>query len=154
MKNRSQNSQKEYFIKCLLSKLEEEKENIVKQQNNPEGTTTRYFLIDDLLPKKDVESIYNAFPRTGEGFFDRDTFREKKQTSANLNEYDQGLADITYAFQNKAIVKYIEDILTYELLEPDPKLYAGGLSMMFPGDYLNPHVDNSHYVQYFALFEH
>ena len=29
-------------------------------------------------------------------------------------------------------------------LEPDPKLYAGGLSMMFAGDFLNPHIDNSH----------
>ncbi len=23
-------------------------------------------------------------------------------------------------------------------------LYAGGLSMMFEGDFLNPHIDNSH----------
>jgi Rps23 Pro-64 3,4-dihydroxylase Tpa1-like proline 4-hydroxylase len=144
MKNQLQNSKEEYFIKCLLSKLEEEKENIIKQWNNPEGTTTRYFSIDNLLPKKDVESIYNAFPRTGEGFFDRDTFREKKRTSANLREYDQVLSDITYAFQSKVVVKYIEDILSYEVLEPDPKLYAGGLSMMFPNDYLNPHIDNSH----------
>jgi Rps23 Pro-64 3,4-dihydroxylase Tpa1-like proline 4-hydroxylase len=144
MKNLSQSGQEEYFIKCLLNRLNEERESILKQWNNPNGTTTRYFSIDNLLPKEDVESIYNAFPRTGEGFFDRETFREKKRTSANLNEYDQILSDITYAFQNKAVVKYIEDILSYEELEPDPKLYAGGLSMMFPEDYLNPHIDNSH----------
>jgi Rps23 Pro-64 3,4-dihydroxylase Tpa1-like proline 4-hydroxylase len=29
-------------------------------------------------------------------------------------------------------------------LEPDPSLYAGGLSMMTKGDFLNPHIDNSH----------
>lgn len=31
-----------------------------------------------------------------------------------------------------------------KLLEPDPKLYARGLSMMSKNDYLNPHIDNSH----------
>ena len=36
------------------------------------------------------------------------------------------------------------EILAYEKIEPDPKLYAGGLSMMFEGDFLNPHIDNSH----------
>lgn len=29
-------------------------------------------------------------------------------------------------------------------IDPDPKLYAGGLSIMFPNDYLNPNIDNSH----------
>lgn len=32
----------------------------------------------------------------------------------------------------------------FKKIEPDPKLYAGGLSMMFSGDFLNPHIDNSH----------
>lgn len=29
-------------------------------------------------------------------------------------------------------------------LEPDPQLYAGGVSVMGRGHFLNPHVDNSH----------
>lgn len=29
-------------------------------------------------------------------------------------------------------------------VEPDPLLYAGGVSAMGPGDFLNPHLDNSH----------
>jgi Rps23 Pro-64 3,4-dihydroxylase Tpa1-like proline 4-hydroxylase len=35
-------------------------------------------------------------------------------------------------------------LIGFEKIEPDPKLYAGGLSMMFQGDFLNPHLDNSH----------
>src|SRR5438105_13791226 len=30
-------------------------------------------------------------------------------------------------------------------LDPDPELYAGGISLMMRGQFLNPHVDNSHH---------
>jgi hypothetical protein len=36
------------------------------------------------------------------------------------------------------------DLVDLEHLESEPSLYAGGLSMMFRDDFLNPHIDNSH----------
>ena len=42
------------------------------------------------------------------------------------------------------MVNLVSEICGIEKIEPDPKLYAGSLSMMFPDDYLNPHIDNSH----------
>ena len=53
-------------------------------------------------------------------------------------------------FHQKAKIKYgrvvnlISEICNIKTIEPDPKLYAGGLSMMFKDDFLNPHIDNSH----------
>jgi Rps23 Pro-64 3,4-dihydroxylase Tpa1-like proline 4-hydroxylase len=82
--------------------------------------------------------------RDGSGFFSRESFREKKRTSANLDAYDPILADITFAIQDERVVAAVADIAEFEQIEPDPKLYAGGLSMMFHGDFLNPHIDNSH----------
>jgi len=82
----------------------------------------------------------NAFPRNGEGFFNRESFREKKKTSADLGQYNQILSDITYAFQNPEVVSLIEKILGLDAIKPDPVLYAGGLSMMFPDDYFNHSV--------------
>ena len=137
-------SNKEYFVELLLSRLYKSKEQIFLQWNSPKNTNTRYFIIDKLLPKKEVEKIYNAFPQSGIGFFERKSFREKKKTSANLTDYGQILSDITYAFQDSKVVNLIAEILEMEKIEPDPILYAGGLSMMFKGDYLNPHIDNSH----------
>jgi len=96
------------------------------------------------LPESDVEEIYAAFPRNGEGFFDRESFREKKRTSANLSTFNAILSDITYAIQDVRIINKISEICSLKGIEPDPMLYAGGLSMMFPNDYLNPHIDNSH----------
>jgi Rps23 Pro-64 3,4-dihydroxylase Tpa1-like proline 4-hydroxylase len=128
----------------LLEKIQTSAESIVKQWVNPVGTKTRHFVLDKLLEPTICESIYSAFPKDGDGFFNRESFREKKRTSADLGAYDKILADITYAFQDKRVVDLISNIIGFEQIEPDPKLYAGGLSMMFPGDFLNPHIDNSH----------
>ena len=137
-------SKENYFVNTLIEKISSSRESIKKQWQNPQGTKTKYFHLDNLLPNKDVEQIYSAFPRNGEGFFDRESFREKKRTSSDLSQYNSILSDITYAFQNQQIVSLISEIIGLEKIEPDPKLYAGGLSMMFPDDYLNPHIDNSH----------
>ncbi len=137
-------SKQEMFTLLLLDKIRSSAESIQTQWANPVGTKTRHFVIDELLDPTICQDIYHAFPKDGNGFFNRKSFREKKRTSADLSAYDQILADITYAFQDVRVVDLISDLVGFEQIEPDPRLYAGGLSMMFPGDYLNPHIDNSH----------
>ena len=78
----AQDDRKEYFVKILTEVINDRKADILRQWNNPIGTKTRHFFIDNLLPEEDVNKIYNAFPKNGEGFFDRESFREKKRTSA------------------------------------------------------------------------
>lgn len=128
----------------LVEKIHASSDAIKTQWASPDGTNTRHFVIDDLLDQTSCQSIFNAFPKDGNGFFNRDSFREKKRTSADLGAYEKILADITYAFQDKRVVDLVANIVGFKEIEPDPKLYAGGLSMMFPGDFLNPHLDNSH----------
>jgi len=137
-------SKQEYFVNKILQRLDAASEQIIAQWKNPEDTLTRHFYLDELLPRSDVEEIYAAFPRNGEGFFDRESFREKKRTSANLSDFNAILSDITYAIQDARVVNKVSELCSMKSIEPDPKLYAGGLSMMFPNDYLNPHIDNSH----------
>lgn len=134
----------EYFVDKILQRLDASSEEIKAQWENPKDTQTRHFYLDELLPQSDVEEIYGAFPKNGNGFFDRESFREKKRTSANLSDFNAILSDITYAIQDIRIVNKISELCSMKNIEPDPKLYAGGLSMMFPNDYLNPHIDNSH----------
>jgi Rps23 Pro-64 3,4-dihydroxylase Tpa1-like proline 4-hydroxylase len=131
----------------ILAKLESKRLSIARQWQHPEGTTTRHFVIDDFLPPAVTTEIYEAFPKNGEGFFNRESFREKKRTSANLCQYAPILSDVTYAFQAPVVVQSVSDIVGFTQIEPDPSLYAGGLSMMFKGDFLNPHIDNSHGAQ-------
>ncbi len=134
----------EQLVRLIVDRLDQERDAIVAQWNNPVGTPTRHFVLDNLLPADIAESIYQAFPRDGDGFFSKATFREKKKTSANLSEYPEILGEITYALQDAAVVAKVGEICGFKTLEPDPQLYAGGLSMMFKDDYLNPHIDNSH----------
>lgn len=135
---------KKNFVELILQRLFTEQTNIVAQWNNPVGTATKHFIVDDFLPKHICKEIFDAFPRDGSGFFNRESFREKKRTSANLDAYDPVLSEITYAFQDQSVIETIAKYINFEQIEPDPLLYAGGLSMMFNGDFLNPHLDNSH----------
>jgi Rps23 Pro-64 3,4-dihydroxylase Tpa1-like proline 4-hydroxylase len=144
IKKHALKNSKDYFVELLIGRITECKKEIINQWQNPCGTKTRHFVIDDLLPIKDVENIYNAFIKNSKTFHRRGSFREKKGTSAKLEQHEKVLTDITYAFQDKKLINLISGLLNLEKIEPDPTLYAGGLSMMFLGDFLNPHIDNSH----------
>lgn len=136
--------QRKEIVQLILDRLAAEQSNIRAQWLAPIGTTTRHFYVDDLLPIEVTNAAYNAFPRDAAGFFDRNTFREKKRYSAHLSEYPPILGDLTYALQDPAVVSKVAEIIGFKQIEPDPSLYAGGLSMMFKNDFLNPHIDNSH----------
>jgi Rps23 Pro-64 3,4-dihydroxylase Tpa1-like proline 4-hydroxylase len=128
----------------IVSRLDELAADIQKQWHNPEGTHTRHFVVDALLSDEMAQAIYEAFPRNADGFFDRQSFREKKKTLTNLSDYPPILSAITYAMQHPSVVDKVAQLVGVSDIIPDPSLYAGGLSMMFKDDFLNPHIDNSH----------
>lgn len=133
------------LVACVLDRLDEDLKRARAQWSNPpEGTATRHCYIDDLLPKDVALAIHQAFPRDGDGFLTLKSFREHKRTSAALDQYPRILADITYALQDPSVIEKVSELTGMSHLEPDPHLYAGGLSMMFKGEFLNPHIDNSH----------
>lgn len=132
------------LTELLIEKLTRNKEVLQEQWQSPENTKTHHFILDDLFPIDVCTQIYEAFPKNGDGFYSLDSFREKKRTSVNLSDYPAILGAVTYAFQDKRVVDLIAEIAGFEYIEPDPLLYAGGLSMMFKNDFLNPHLDNSH----------
>lgn len=130
--------------KLIVATLQEHFEKLQHEWTHPIGTSTRYFAVDNLLPHDIAMDIFNAFPHSGEHFDQRQSFREKKKTLQNLSLLPKILSDITFSLQHPDVIHTIENITGFNTLEGDPKLYAGGLSMMFPGDFLNPHIDNSH----------
>jgi Rps23 Pro-64 3,4-dihydroxylase Tpa1-like proline 4-hydroxylase len=134
----------QYITELILSKISSSRSSIKSQWENPEETNTRHFVIDELLEPTICTRIYDSFPKDGHRFYSRKSFRERKKTSGRLSDYDEVLSHITFALQDPRVVALISEIVGIDRLEPDPKLYAGGLSMMFAGDFLNPHIDNSH----------
>ncbi|KJY86190.1 2OG-Fe(II) oxygenase [Vibrio neptunius] len=103
-----------------------------------------YFYIDDLLPDEIVKEIYSCFPKP-ETMKLKKTLREYKYIAAQMDQYNPILEEAIYAFQDKKVVELVKEITSFDgELTPDEHLYAGGISLMGEGQYLNPHLDNSH----------
>ena len=102
-----------------------------------------HFVVDNLLPEEWAHAIRSAFPQPETMVLKR-SLRELKYVSAQMNLYDPLLEEIVYAFQQPGLLSLVEKITALAALEPDSMLYAGGISLMAPGHFLNPHIDNSH----------
>ncbi len=135
---------KKDLILMIHQKLESSSGLIREQWSKPNGTKTRHAVIDNLLDPPICHEAYNAFPLDTKNFYSMKSFRERKLTSSNLSQQKKILSDLTYALQDKKVVNLIGSLVGFKKLVPDPNLYAGGISMMFKGDFLNPHIDNSH----------
>lgn len=125
----------------IFNRLAEEEVDLRRQWL--ESGAVSYFVLDNLLPDTSARAIRSAFP-DHKTMMLKKSLRELKFVAAQMNKYDPSLEEIVYAFQDPKVVKIIERITGLKALEPDEMLYAGGISLMAPGHFLNPHVDNSH----------
>lgn len=135
---------KNYFSELILSKLESQKKYLLNQWNNPEQTQTKYFIVDNLLSEEDCLKIYESFDNKKVIWKIRKSFRESKNTTAKVDNFNNIIPAITDAFQEKRVVECISKITEIDKLEGDNSLYGSGISAMRKGDFLNPHIDNSH----------
>jgi Rps23 Pro-64 3,4-dihydroxylase Tpa1-like proline 4-hydroxylase len=104
---------------------------------------TRFTLVDDVLPADLAQRIYDAFPATGEMRL-MASFREQKYTSKALEKMQRLIHDALFAFQAPEVIAAVTGITGLRDMVGDPKLYAGGISAMTRGQFLDPHIDNSH----------
>ena len=131
------------LINLIVERLEREAEQIRADFQTEKGVKTRFAAIDNLLPDELARKIYASFP----SFNDMrllDSFREKKYTSKALEKFNPLISDITFAFQDERVIKKVAELIDIKDPKGDPHLYAGGISAMAKGHFLNPHLDNSH----------
>jgi Rps23 Pro-64 3,4-dihydroxylase Tpa1-like proline 4-hydroxylase len=102
-----------------------------------------YFVVDDLLPADLAKAIAGAFPDTASMTLKK-SLRELKYVTAQMDRCQSILEETIFAFHDPQIVSLIASITGLTRMEPDTQLYAGGLSVMGNGHFLNPHIDNSH----------
>ncbi len=100
-------------------------------------------VVDDLLPAEMVASVHKAFP-SADRLVLKKTLGQLKYVGYQMDRYDPLLEEIIYAFQDPRVVRIVSAITGISPLLPDERLYAGGISLMGQGHYLNPHLDNSH----------
>jgi Rps23 Pro-64 3,4-dihydroxylase Tpa1-like proline 4-hydroxylase len=101
------------------------------------------FVLDDLLPLDLANGVTRAFPPVSAMTLKK-SLREDKYIGVQMNLFDPLCEQIIYAFQHPRIVELLRQICGIPVLEADHHLYAGGLSVMLEGQFLNPHLDNSH----------
>ncbi len=131
------------LVDLIVKRLDEDAENISHDFQTDKGVRTKFAAIDDLLPAETAKKIYEAFPSTDKMRLLK-SFRELKYTSKSLGEFDPIISEITFAFQDERIVRKVAELTGIEDAVGDPHLYAGGISAMTKGHFLNPHLDNSH----------
>lgn len=126
----------------ILRRLESQKEDLTRQFDES-AAEIAHFVLDDLLPENLVNSIYRNFPNAKNTRLKKN-LREHKHVAYQMNNYASILEEVIYAFQDARVVQCISEICDLKQLEADKNLYAGGLSLMSQGHFLNPHLDNSH----------
>jgi Rps23 Pro-64 3,4-dihydroxylase Tpa1-like proline 4-hydroxylase len=135
---------KDELIQLIVKRLQADKNAAaISFARSSEHVGVRYCYVENLLPVEMARKIYNVFPKL-EQMRLMSSFRERKYTSKHFDQFSPVLKDITFAMQDIEVVKVIEEITGISQQIPDPTLYAGGLSMMGEGHFLNPHIDNSH----------
>ncbi len=102
-----------------------------------------YFVIDDLLPDQLALDIYRSFPDPSSMMLRR-SIRERKYVTSQMDRCAPLLDDAIHAFHDRRVVGAIQRATGLAQVEPDDKLYASGISLMGPGHFLHPHIDNSH----------
>lgn len=107
------------------------------------GRTVKSFVVDDLLPLELAEAISAAFPPV-EKMQLKHHLGELKYIGVQMDQYDPLLEECIFAFQAPEVVEAVSAVTGIEGLLPDEHLYAGGISAMVQGHFLNPHLDNSH----------
>ncbi len=133
----------ETIVGHIIARLKQDKDAISADFHGEKEIRTKYTAIDELLPPDLALDIYNAFPEVSKMRL-LDSFREKKYTSKALDDFDPLIKDATFAFQDERVIDIVSEITGVKDAVGDPYLYAGGISAMETGHFLNPHIDNSH----------
>lgn len=130
-----------YLADLILDKLIANKDELKKEFN--QFGRINSCIIDNLLPEQVAKGIYEVYPSPEEMALHR-SLRENKRIAAQMDLYNPILEEVVYAFQDERIVRVVEEITGLKEMIPDKHLYAGGISLMATGNFLNPHLDNSH----------
>lgn len=138
---------KNQLIELIVQRLNESKD-ILKKEFFLERPikVARLFTLDNLLPTEIAESIYANFPKPKKMHLLSSSGKIRLKY-CHLRDASSLLRDINAAIQDPRVVAEIEDITEIKNQIPDPTRFAGGISTLLKGYFINPHLDNSHDVE-------
>jgi Rps23 Pro-64 3,4-dihydroxylase Tpa1-like proline 4-hydroxylase len=128
----------------IVQRLNESKHQLKEQFYSEHPIKiARHFALDNLLPIEIANNIYANFPKPNK-MYTIHNYGKIKLKYIHLKHSLPLLQDINAAIQNPKVVAVIEEITGIQNQIPDPTHFAGGISTLLKGYFLNPHLDNSH----------
>ena len=126
----------------IIKRFKELGINHLKEKYENSGKIN-YLIIDNLLPNEIATKISEYFPEEKElnHLFGP---QENKYVGVHFSDKYKLVEECINAFQEENLIQIIGEITNIKTLIGDPQLYAGGISSMSKGCFLNPHIDNSH----------
>lgn len=109
----------------------------------PNPRKVRWCAVDDLLPEELVLAAFQEIPALG-AMRRLKTEQERKYVTAKLDKLQGVLREVILALNDPGVADAVADIMGATALETDERLYNGGVTVMMAGDYMCPHLDNSH----------
>ena len=134
---------KEGLVKHALSRIRDEKEGLKTEYSKLGDEVAKSIVIDDLLPTDLVSRCHEELESCDNWRNTRD-HRESKAVNQNIDQVGVLSSSMLDLFHDPRVIKEIAEITAIDGLAADPSLYAGGISKMVKGNFLNPHIDNSH----------
>jgi Rps23 Pro-64 3,4-dihydroxylase Tpa1-like proline 4-hydroxylase len=129
------------LAELIARRILEERDSLAKTW--ADSGPVRHCRVENLLPLEIAERIPSSFP-TAESLMLRSSIRERKRVGIDLDHYDPLIGEILHAFQEPQTIEAVATVTGHTALHGDPSFYASGISVMGRGDFLNPHIDNSH----------
>ncbi|OGV49843.1 MAG: 2OG-Fe(II) oxygenase [Legionellales bacterium RIFCSPHIGHO2_12_FULL_42_9] len=131
----------------IVQRLNEAKEHLKDEFHRKHPIkVARFFALDNLLPTEIAKRIYADFPNPRKMHL-LSSLGKIKLKYCHLKDASSLLQDINSAIQDSRVVAVIEEITQIKNQVPDTSRFAGGISTLLKGYYLNPHLDNSHNVE-------
>ena len=128
--------------KLIIERLNEIGINYLKKKYEQSGKIN-HLIIEKVLPNEIATKLSEYFPEEEE-LNHLVGPQENKYVGVYFSNKQKLVEECIYAFQEENLIQIISEITNIKTLIGDPELYAGGISSMSKGCFLNPHIDNSH----------
>jgi Rps23 Pro-64 3,4-dihydroxylase Tpa1-like proline 4-hydroxylase len=135
---------RDQLIDIITKRLDESKEQLKAQFSQQHAIkVARHFALDNLLPNDLANEIYANFPNPKKMRL-LNNYGELKMRCSHIKNTTPLLQSLHHAIQDPNVIAIIEYITGIKDQIPDKSRIAGGISSMLKGNYINPHLDNSH----------
>jgi hypothetical protein len=127
----------------LVARLRGEMARLRADFGGPDASGIRCCWLDDVLPPRLIAAAQQVLPPVS-AMVRRANRKERKFVSANLDALGPPISDLILGFARQPVADAVAEVMGKARLEVDRRLYNGGITAMLPGDFMCPHLDNSH----------